>query len=170
MVRKFPELGSIGLVYRIAAMLSLRRYGFLSERPIDIDSSSDHPVRLPGVIEMSDSNRALLLFPTIIQLLAERPLDLEEIYEQVWFHIHLGTKHLSAIAAQSLDFDGFFAALTEEIPPGLDRQTVRVHSKEAATAGSGLLLGSDREDNEGSAYLIPKHPLNMTILYTVGGI
>ena len=147
-IRKFPEFGSIGLVHRVAALLSLRRNGVQSDRPKGIDSSNDHPARLPGAIELSEGNRPLLLFPTIIQLLANRPLDLEEIYEQVWFHIHLGTFLLWEIADQSIDFDDFFARLKNEIPAGFADQTTWQEPDNATADGSGLYLGLDRMGNE----------------------
>ena len=144
-LRKFPELGSVGLVYRIAAMLSLRRNGFVTDRPQDIDSSGDHPARLPGAIEMSYGTTPLL-FPTVIQMLAKQPLELEDIYQQVWYHIHLGSSLLWDLADQVPDFNEFYMALLNEIPSGLDSRGNLTQNGEADS--SGLCLGTDREGNE----------------------
>ena len=146
-LQKFPEFGSIGIVYRVAAMLSLRKNGFLEERPEDIDSNIDHPVRLPGVIEMSASTTPLLLFPTIVQITAERRLDLEDIYEQVWYHIHLGSAIVGSLAEQATDFNDFYTALLKEIPPGLETTDVLDPYGARWADGIGLNLGIDKEGN-----------------------
>ena len=143
-LRKFPEIGSIGLVYRIAAMLSLRRNGILKEPPIGIDSDTDRPVRLPGVFEILSETTQMMLFPTIVQILANRPLGLDEIYEQVWYHIHLGSFLLSELAAEVSGFDEFYALLIEEIPPGMSARDQVIHQHHVDD-GSGLCLGDNSD-------------------------
>ena len=147
-LRRFPDLGSIGTVYRIAAMLSLRRNGLLTERPPDIDTSGIHPVRLPGVFEMSSSTTQLLLFPTIIQTLAKKPIDLEEVYEQVWYHIHLGSSELSELAAQAQDFEEFYSALVKETPIGIQAPEGFSVIGGDGISSQGLRIGTDRDGNE----------------------
>ena len=143
-LRKYPEFGSIGFVYRVAALLSLRRNGFLDAPPEDIESSSA-PVRLPGVIEMSSGAAQRLLFPTIVQILAKRRLDLEDIYEQVWYHIHLGAQILGDLAEQTRDFNSLYGELITEIPPGLEANDGLKASNGAGADGIGLYLGTDKE-------------------------
>ncbi len=138
------------MVYRVAAMLSLRRNGFLDDRPDDIDSNAAHPVRLPGVIEMSSNANPLLLFPTIVQIIANRQLDLEEIYEQIWYHIHLGCAIVGNMADQAADFPDFYTALLKEIPTGLETSGDLRSYSARETRGIRLTLGIDREGNNSS--------------------
>ncbi len=144
-LQKFPEFGSIGIVYRVAAILSLRRNGFLEARPEDIDSDTAHPVRLPGVIEMSSNATPTLLFPTIVQIVAGRQIDLEEVYEQVWYHIHLGSSIVGDLAIQATDFNDFYTALMEEIPPGLEANDRLMRSSTERGGGIELDLGVDEK-------------------------
>ena len=147
-LRKFPELGSIGLVYRIAALLSLRRHGYLEERPENIDSSGDHPVRLPGVFEISTNEARLLIFPTIVELLAKETLDLEQVYEQVWYHIHLGSSELSDLATQAASLDDFYLTLLQETPDNPPPSEKMKLGSEADLAVPGVSLGLDRAGDE----------------------
>ena len=146
-LQKFPEFGSIGIVYRVAAMLSLRENGFLQSPPEGIDSNIDYPVRLPGVIEMSSGSTPLMLFPTIVQLMARRQLDLADIYEQVWYHIHLGSEILGDLATQATDFNEFYQALVQIIPSGLEDSHELIQNGAAASDGISLNLGTDQEGN-----------------------
>ena len=146
-LRKFPEIGSVALVYRIAAMLSLRRNGILKEPPSDIDSDPDRPVRLPGVFEMSSSTTPMMLFPTIVQLLADQPLELEDVYQQVRYHIHLGSSILSELSGEASSFEEFYALLINEIPPGRSEKDHLTH-RHLVDDGSGLYLGTNGEGNE----------------------
>ena len=122
----------------------------MNDRPEDIDSNPAHPVRLPGVIEMSSNTNPLLLFPTIIQIIAKRQLDLEEIYEQVWYHIHLGCSIVRNLADQAVDFPEFYAALLNEIPAGLETSDDLRPLDTGETRGIRLTLGIDREGNSPS--------------------
>ena len=79
-LQKFPEFGTAGKVHRVSALLSLRKNGFLESSPEGIDVDNDHPARLPGAIEMSTEATRFLLFPAIVQLLAERRL----VVHQCW--------------------------------------------------------------------------------------
>ena len=135
-------MGRIGLVYRMAALLSLRRSGLLKEPPADIDSDPDHPVRLPGVFEMSSPTSAMMLFPTIIQVLADQPLELEDVYQQVWYHIHLGSSLLSEIAKEASGFEEFYELLINESPSGIGDIGKVIHNQ-FQDDGSGLFLGKD---------------------------
>ena len=146
-LQKFPEFGSIGIVYRVAAMLSLRKNGFLESPPEAIDSNIDYPVRLPGVIEMSSGSTPLILFPAIVQLMAQRRLDLGDIYEQVWYHIHLGSEILGDLATRAPDFKEFYQALVLEIPSGLETSHGLIQSGAVWSEGIGLNLGTDQEGN-----------------------
>ena len=146
-LQKFPEFGSIGIVYRVAAMLSLRRNGLLEASPEGIDSDTARPVRLPGVIEMSSNTTPLLLFPTLIQILAKRRLDLDDIYGQVWYHIHLGCAILGDLAAQAQDFNEFYTALLEEVPSGLETSNDLKPRGVVDADSIGVNLGTDKEGN-----------------------
>ena len=126
----------------MAAMLSLRRNGLLKEAPAGIDSDPDRPVRLPGVFEMSSPTSPMVLFPTILQLLADQPLELEDVYQQVWYHIHLGSSMLSEIAAEASDFEKFYEVLTNEAPVGLSEIGKKM-PYQLEDDGSGLCLGED---------------------------
>ena len=145
-LRKFPALSPLSTVYRIAAMLSLRRNGFVKERPSDIDVDGDHPVRLPGPFEKRSNNRQFSLFPTIVQTLAKERLDLEEVYEQVAYHIHLGSLELFELATQARDFDEFFSTLVQEIPVGLQSSEGVAISKEDDISSLALSIGTDRNN------------------------
>ena len=146
-LRKFPEIGRIGLVYRIAAMLSLRRNGILKGAPPDIDSDPDRPVRLPGVFELPSATTQMMLFPTIVQLLADEPFELDDVYEQVWYHIHLGSSLLSELAGEASGFEEFYELLVNEIPVGMGTKDHLLHQR-FVDDGSGLCLGDDRDGNE----------------------
>ena len=146
-LKKFPEFGTTGKVHRVSAMLSLRKNGYLESRPEDVDVDNDHPARLPGAIEMSTAATRFLLFPAIVQLLAERRLGLDEVYDQVGYHIHLGSALLNDLSAQASDFSELYKILVEEIPLGRE---VGTHAIDGMTGGSdakGLTLGTDQEGN-----------------------
>ncbi len=147
-LRKFPEIGRIGLVYRIAAMLSLRRNGILEDPPPEIDSDQDRPVRLPGVFEISSSTTQMALFPTVIQTLAKKRLPLDDVYEQVWYHIHLGSSLLWELANDASNFEELFGLLLEEIPTGIEAKDELESIHRFSEDGSGLCLGNNKEGKE----------------------
>ena len=127
-------------------MLSLRRNGFVTERPSDIDVDGTHPIRLPGAFEMRSTDSQFLLFPTIVQTLAKKRLDLDEVYEQVWYHIHLGSLDLFEIATHARDFDEFFSALVREVPAGLQSPEGMAMSKGDDIGSLALSIGMDRNN------------------------
>lgn len=116
---KFPGLGSVGSIHRISALLSLRVNGYINERPDDIDSNPDRPARLPGPIEIYERRSGPLLFTTLVQLTAGHKLETEAIYEQTWYHIHLGSSLLEEIANQLDSLAELYGALMEYLPEGL---------------------------------------------------
>ena len=128
-------------------MLSLRRNGILEGPPTGIDSNTDRPVRLPGAFEMSSETTQMLLFPTIVQILADRPLGLDEVYEQVWYHIHLGSSLLSELAEEVSGFDELYGLLIKEIPPGMSARD-QVFHQHFVDDGSGLWLGDTGDGKE----------------------
>ena len=146
-LQKFPEFGSTGMVYRVAAMLSLRKNGYLLSRPEDIDSDNDHPARLPGAIEMSSDAARFLLFPAVIQLLAKRRLALDDVYDQVWYHIHLGSALLNDLTAQASHFTELYKTLVEEIPLGGEVGNHVIKDTIVGPDVIGLNLGTDQEGN-----------------------
>ena len=98
-LQRFPELGTRVTVYRIAALISLNRNGYIEERPDDMEINHNSPIQIAGGFEISsDRNRNPILFPTLIQLVANCSMTLEEIYRQAAFHIHLGSALLKDIA------------------------------------------------------------------------
>ena len=145
---KFPELGTIGVVYRVAAMLSLRKNGLLGDRPPDIDYSNDYPARLPGPIEMASGDTPGLLFPTIVQLLAKQPLPLDDVYEQVWHHVHLGAAILGELASQAPDIEHFYRALLDEMPHGFNAPGSVQWERQSDSNDSGLYLGPDQSGRD----------------------
>lgn len=144
-LQKFPEFGTPGKVHRVSAMLSLRKNGFLESSPEGIDVDNDHPARLPGAIEMSMETTRFLLFPAIVQLLAERQLGLDEVYEQVSYHIHLGSALLNDLSDQASDFSELYKTLVEEVPVGREAGNYVIDGMMAGSDTKGLSLGTDPE-------------------------
>ena len=146
-LQKFPEFGTAGKVHRVSAMLSLRKNGFLESSPEGIDVDNDHPARLPGAIEMSTETTRFLLFPAIVQLLGERRLGLDEVYEQVAYHIHLGSALLNDLSTQASDFSELYKTLVEEVPLGREVGAYIIDCMTGRSDAQGLTLGTDQEDN-----------------------
>ena len=99
---------------------------------------------------MTSGTSERLLFPTIVQIVAKRRLNQEDIYEQVGYHIHLGAQILGDLAEQTRDFNSLYGKLVTEIPPGLETSDGLKPSVSVEVDGSGLFLGTDKED--GGAY------------------
>ena len=130
--QRFPELGTIGAVYRIAALISLNRSGYIEKRPDDMEINRNRPVRVVGPFEIfsSERNPNPILFPTLVQLVANRSMTLEEIYRQAAFHIHLGSSLLKDTADKVDTIEELYKVLLDEAPESL------------AAASSGLLSDS----------------------------
>ena len=146
-LQKFPEFGTASKVHRVSAMLSLRKNGFLESSPEGIDVDNDHPARLPGPIEMSTEATRFLLFPAIVQLLAEKRLGMHEVYEQVAYHIHLGSALLNDLSSQASDFSELYQTLLAEVPLGREVGTYIIDGMTDGSDDQGLTLGTDREDS-----------------------
>ena len=142
--QKFPEIGTIGAVQRIAALISLSKNGYIEKRPDDMEINRNRPVRVVGPFEIfsSERNPNPILFPTLIQLVANRSMTLEEIYRQAGYHIHLGAVLLKDTADKSDSIEELYKSLLEEAPESL------------AIASSGLLSDS----GEGIAIKIGDKP------------
>ena len=145
---KFPQLG-VGNIHRIAALLSLRKNGFLSDRPKDIDSNTNRPARLSGPIEYHFEGEPIL-FPTILALITGRSLSTEEVYEQVWYHIHIGSEMLNEIVRRSSSIEELFGTLLKELPEGLNE--VLYQSSETNPAAFSLTVGVT---SDGSVVKLP---------------
>ena len=146
--QKFVGLGTLGSIYRIAALISLRQNGYLEDRPNDMDTAESDRIqaRLPSPLEIYSGGRPIL-FPTLVQLVAERPLTAEEIYRQVSYHIHLGCALLEKLAEQAGTFEELYALLLDKVPAGL--YEVSSDSFIDSYEGNGLRLkiGENLSDN-----------------------
>ena len=96
---------------------------------------------------MSTEATRFLLFPAIVQLLAERRLGLDEVYDQVGYHIHLGSALLNDLSAQAPDFSELYKTLVEEVPLGREVGTSIIDGMTGGSDTKGLTLGTDQEGN-----------------------
>ena len=147
--RKFPEL-EIGWIHRIAALLSLKRNGYLEDRPSDIDSDPNRPSRYPGRLELRSASNQPVLFPTLIRLLAGKPLPFNEITDQLWYQIHLGSGLLEEVSKECKTLEDLYEILMNEVPEGLD--SFITPSKPLPVGTISLIIG---KKNDGSDYIWP---------------
>ncbi len=133
--QRFPSLGTMGAIHRIAALMSLNQNGYIEDRPPDLDVNYSRPARISGAFEIFSSTKVRypILFPTIVQIVAGRPLSLEEVYRQVSYHIHLGSILLKETADKADSLEDLYSLLLEMVPEGIS------HSQ------NDLLTGSSQE-------------------------
>ena len=126
---KFPELGSIGVVQRMAALVSLSQNGYMEieEPPNDFKADHNRPIRLGGYAFEIPSSRGRypVLFPTIVQILANRSVPLREIYRQVGYHVHFGSNLLADLAERADDINELYSLLLEMVPDGISEVSSR---------------------------------------------
>lgn len=146
--QKFVGLGTLGSIYRIAALISLRQNGYLEDRPNDMDTAESDRIqaRLPGPLEIYSGGRPIL-FPTLVQLVAECPLTAEEIYRQVSYHIHLGCALLEKLAEQAGTFEELYALLLDKVPAGLSEVSSDSFIDSYEGNGLRLKIGENLSDN-----------------------
>lgn len=142
---KFVELGPLASIYRIAALLSLHQNGYLQTQPEGMEVSNNLEVRLSGPLEIHSQNGAPTLFPTLVQLVAGKPLSYDEIYRQVSYHIHLGSAILEEMAERADTFQELYALLLEKTPPGLSEAAADWVSD--VESGLSLKVGERLSDN-----------------------
>ena len=119
---KFLELGQLGTIYRIAALLSLKRNGYQEERPEDMTFDSDRiHARLRGPLEIHHRDMPVI-FPTLVQLSAGQSLEPEEIYRQVSYHIHLGAALLEDVVKEIDSLEGLYEYLLADVPEGFETE------------------------------------------------
>lgn len=137
---KFPELGSMGVVQRMAALISLRQNGYLEmgKPPDDFKANSNRPIRLGGyAFEIPPSKgQHPLLFPAIVQILANRPVPLREIYRQVGYHVHFGSNLLADLAERANSISELYSLLLEMMPGDISEMS----SKWITDSGEGISL------------------------------
>ena len=119
---KFPALGSVGIVRRVAALISLRQNGYLKISPYE-EGSDTRSLRITREsateIYISRSPRGArypILFPTLVQLLAGKKLTYGEIYQQVAWHIHLGSVLLQELADKADTIEDLYKSLLNYVP------------------------------------------------------
>ncbi|MCY4578351.1 MAG: type IV secretion system DNA-binding domain-containing protein [Chloroflexi bacterium] len=133
---QFLELGQLGTIYRIAALLSLKRNGYQEERPAEmtLDSERIH-ARLRGPLEIHHRDLPII-FPALVQLSAGKTLDPEDIYRQVSYHIHLGAELLEDVVKDVNSLEGLYELLMDEVPDGFETEMAsQFHSD-----GNGMVL------------------------------
>ena len=137
---KFPELGSMGVVQRMAALISLSQNGYLEveEPPDDFKTDQNRPIRIGGnAFEIPSSKRQYpILFPTLVQIIANRPIPFREIYRQVGYHIHFGSKLLAELAEKANDINELYSLLLNMVPEGLSETS----SEWLANSSEGISL------------------------------
>lgn len=137
---KFPELGSMGVVQRMAALISLSQNGYLEmeKPPDDFRPNNNRPIRLGGYAFEIPTSRGQhpILFPTIVQILANRPVPLREIYRQVGYHVHFGSEVLADLAERSNNINELYFLLLKMIPDGISE----VSSKWITDSSEGISL------------------------------
>lgn len=143
--RRFPEL-EIGWIHRIAALLSLKRNGYLRHRPSDIDSDPNRPSRYPGRLELRSAADRPILFPTLIRIVAAEPLSSGEIADQLWYQIHLGSRLLEEVSRECRTLEDLYRALLEEVPEGLE--TFVTPSKPLPVGTISLIIGRKNDDSD----------------------
>ena len=119
---QFLELGQLGTIYRIAALLSLKRNGYQEDRPAEMTFDSDRiHARLHGPLEIHHRDLPII-FPALVQLSAGQTLDPEDIYRQVSYHIHLGATLLENVVKEVNSLEGLYEHLLEDIPEGFETE------------------------------------------------
>ena len=94
---------------------------------------------------MYRSRSKWLLFPTLVQLTAGRPMGLADVYEQVWYHVHLGSAILEDIASDCRDAEQLYEKLQELVPDGFSE----ISDREAGISGDiSVELGNRIKANE----------------------
>ena len=123
--KKFPSLGSAGVIRKMAALISLKRNGYLKTAPYEEDAVS-RALRITREsateIYISRSPRGArypILFPTLVQLLAGKKLTYAEIYQQVAWHIHLGSVLLQELSDKADTIEDLYKSLLAYVPEGL---------------------------------------------------
>ena len=120
---KFPALGSVGLVRRVAALISLKQNGHLKTAPYgegpytrSLRITRNSATEIPSP---SKGNQYPILFPTLVQIIAGKKMTYTEIYQQVAWHIHLGSILLKELADQANTIEDLYKLLLDKVPEGL---------------------------------------------------
>ena len=148
---KFLELGQLGTIYRIAALLSLKRNGYQEERPAEMtfDSERIH-ARLRGPLEIHHRDLPII-FPALVQLSSGQSLEPEEIYRQVSYHIHLGASLLEDIALKADSLEGLYEQLLEDVPEGFESEMASKFLPDV----NGMVLQLGEQTSTGESYNWP---------------
>ena len=148
---KFPELGSMGVVQRMAALISLSQNGYMEieEPPSDFKANPNRPIRLGGYAFEIPSSKGQypVLFPTIVQILANRPVPLRDIYRQVGYHVHFGSDLLADLAERADDISELYSLLLEMVPDGIPEVPSRwiTNSVEGISLNVGIRSTDEQE-------------------------
>ena len=123
--QKFPALGSVGTVRKMAGLISLKKNGYLEVAPYgeEADTRSLRITRESATeIYVSRSARSPypILFPTLVQLLAGKKLTYREIYQQAAWHIHLGSMLLQDMTNKADTIEDLYRSLLVMVPEGLE--------------------------------------------------
>lgn len=134
----------------MAALVSLSQNGYLSIPPDDFDGENGHTPRIDSSafeIYTSSKGRYPILFPTVVQLVAGTRLSYREIYQQVSWHVHLGSVIFREFAEQADSVEELYRLLLDRVPDGLsDVVSAWVDNSEE---GLVLQIGSKPSDNTG---------------------
>ena len=146
--QRFPELGSEGVVRKMAALVSLNQNGYLKTRPDDYDTDDNHIPRISSsAFEIfSSKSRYPILFPTLIQLVAGERLSYREIYQQVSWHIHLGSALLGELAEKADSIEELYESLLDKVPEGLS-EILLTNSTEVGE-GLSVKIGNNQDRTE----------------------
>ncbi len=148
---RFPELGSMGVVQRMAALISLSQNGYLEmeKPPDDFKPNPNRPIRLGGQAFEIPSPRGQhpILFPTLVQILANRSVPLREIYRQVGYHVHFGSTLLADLAERSNDINELYSLLLDMVPDRISEVSSRwiTDSSEGISLNIGNKLADEPE-------------------------
>lgn len=123
--RKFPALGSSGVIRKMAALISLKQNGYLKAAPYEEADFRHLRITRESATEIyisrsSRGARYTILFPTLVQLLSGKKLTYTEIYQQVAWHIHLGSSLLQELADKADTIEDLYQLILTEVPDGLD--------------------------------------------------
>ena len=125
--------------------MSISEHGSLPDAPSNIDSDTNRPCRISERFEIIREGRPVL-FPTILGLLSGGDLTEEAVYEQVWWHIHLGAPILDSLAADCRSPEELLERALEKAP----LESFENFIEETPREPGQLLLtvGQDRKDKD----------------------
>ncbi len=148
--RKFPALGSAGNVRKMAALVSLKKNGCIKNAPHGLENAAENPsIRITRestteIFLTKSRERYPILFTTLLPLLTGEKLTYREIYQQVAWHIHLGSTMLEELAQQADSIEELYKLLLDQVPEGLAETSM--WNSSADEDGLSIRVGSAQDD------------------------